>query len=110
MFIKWLTASEQNMRFISSTGYLPVTRQGSFETDMDAHIASVEDARIKRCSWPSLRCTGNTAFFTPPNFAAFDDIGKSMKNASRPSWRHGGKLYLDGRDTGRETALAEMRK
>lgn len=109
VFIKWLTASEQNMRFISSTGYLPVTRQ-AFETDMDAHIASVEDARIKKMLVAVTSMYREYRFFTPPNFAAFDDIGKEYEKRFKTLLASRREAYLDGGDTGTETALAEIRK
>ena len=109
VFIKWLTASEQNMRFISSTGYLPVTRQ-AFETDMDAHIASVEDARIKKMLVAVTSMYREYRFFTPPNFATFDDIGKEYEKRFKTLLASRREAYLDGGDTGTETALAEIRK
>ena len=109
VFIKWLTASEQNMRFISSTGYLPVTRQ-AFETDMDAHIASVEDVRIKKMLVAVTSMYREYRFFTPPNFAAFDDIGKEYEKRFKTLLASRREAYLDGGDTGTETALAEIRK
>ena len=90
-------------------GYLPVTRQ-AFETDMDAHIASVEDARIKKMLVAVTSMYREYRFFTPPNFAAFDDIGKEYEKRFKTLLASRREAYLDGGDTGTETALAEIRK
>ena len=72
-FIKWLTAPEQNMEFISQTGYLPVTRE-AFETQLLPHLESVEDLRIKKMLTSVLSMYEEYQFFTAPNFAEFDSI------------------------------------
>ncbi len=71
-FIKWLTAPEQNMQFISKTGYLPVTKQ-AFEVDMREHLADLEDARIRKMLTAVLDMYEDYRFFTAPNFPSLDE-------------------------------------
>ncbi len=71
-FIKWLTAPEQNMQFISRTGYLPVTRQ-AFEVDMTEHLEELEDERIKKMLTAVLDMYEDYQFFTAPNFPSLDE-------------------------------------
>lgn len=78
VFIKWLTASEQNMFFISKTGYLPVTRQ-AFEEDMETHLASLEDIRIQKMLTAVLAMYEEYEFFTAPNYSNFDAISKEYE-------------------------------
>lgn len=109
VFVKWLTASEQNMKFIASTGYLPVTKQ-AFEQDMEMHIQSVEDARIQKMLTTVTSMYDNYAFFTAPNFAEFDTISKNYEKNYKnilTSWR---ELYLNGEKASCDAALAEIKK
>ncbi|QNL43532.1 extracellular solute-binding protein [Oscillibacter hominis] len=78
VFLKWLTASEQNMLFISSTGYLPVTKQ-AFEQDMAGHMESLDDARIRKMLTAVLSMYENYDLFTAPSFSTFDAISKSYE-------------------------------
>ncbi len=71
-FIKWLTAPEQNMQFISKTGYLPVTKQ-AFEKDMVDHLEELEDARIKKMLTAVLDMYDHFQFFTAPNYPTLDE-------------------------------------
>ena len=71
VFIKWLTASEQNMSFVANTGYLPVTKQ-AFEQDLGAHMDTVEDPRVKNMLTSVLSMYEDYTFFTAPTYASFD--------------------------------------
>ncbi len=71
-FIKWLTASEQNMRFVGETGYLPVTKL-AFEIDLLPHLELLEDLRIKKMLTSVLSMYEEYEFFSAPTYAAFDD-------------------------------------
>jgi len=77
-FIKWLSAPEQNMEFISQTGYLPVTRQ-AFEVDLQTHLETVEDERIQKMLTAVLSMYEEYRFFTAPNFADFDAISSQYE-------------------------------
>lgn len=77
-FLRWFTEPEQNMRFISSTGYLPVT-QDAFENRMDAEISQVNDYRIKKMLVAVTEMYQNYDFFVAPTFEAFDSIGSAYE-------------------------------
>ena len=77
-FLKWLTEPKQNMRFIASTGYLPVTKQ-AFEKDLKSHMETVEDLRIKKMLSAVSDMYENYSFFTPPIFPEFDGISKTYE-------------------------------
>src|SRR5690606_8656010 len=47
LFLKWFTSPEQNMRFVSSTGYLPITHQ-AFTDYMEKGMAENTDINIKK--------------------------------------------------------------
>lgn len=100
VFLRWFTAPEQNMRFIASTGYLPVT-QDAFENRMGPEIEQVEDARIKKMLVAVTEMYENYDFFVAPTFEAFDALGgayekdfKAFLAQQREAWlkTEGGSL------------------
>lgn len=104
VFIKWLTASEQNMEFISSTGYLPVTKK-SFEQDMTSHLESLKDLRIKKMLSAVLDMYKNYSFFTAPAFSQFDEISKNYDKNFKSIINEQRKLYLEGNGNSVDIAL-----
>ncbi len=77
-FIKWLTAAEQNMKFVDETGYLPVTKQ-AFEQDMETHLATVEDPRVKKMLTSVMDMYDEYAFFTAPTYSNFDSDSSAFE-------------------------------
>ena len=78
VFLKWFTEPGQNMRFISSTGYLPVTKK-AFENEMGAEIEKTEDGRIKMMLETSLKMYDNYQFYTAPVFDGVDQISATFE-------------------------------
>ena len=109
VFIKWLTASEQNMRFVSKTGYLPVTKQ-AFEIDMVKNFETIEDARIKEMLTAVLSMYNNYELFCAPNFRDFDATSKGYEDDFRSLMSAQRKKYLEGSDVNMQNALVEMIK
>ena len=58
LFLKWFTSPEQNMRFVSSTGYLPVTDQ-AFTNYMEHEISENSNPNIR-----NLLRTATTVSYT----------------------------------------------
>ncbi len=107
VFLKWLTAPEQNMRFISKTGYLPVTRQ-AFEQDMDAYLGTVEDVRIQKMLTAVLSMYDEYAFFTAPNLSDFDAVSKSYEKKFKSLLTEQHAAYEQGNSLSAQDALAQM--
>lgn len=78
VFLKWFTRADQNMRFVSSTGYLPVTRE-AFENRMRNEIDLVTDGRIKKMLIAATEMYRDYEFFTAPSFTSFDADGKAFQ-------------------------------
>jgi len=74
-FLKWFTAPEQNLRFISETGYLPVTRE-AFETRIEENIDKVGNKNIKKLLKTAVDMYKEYDFYTPPAFDEFDALEK----------------------------------
>ena len=46
-FLKWFTAPDQNIKFISETGYLPVTKE-AFDIKINENINIIETDNIRK--------------------------------------------------------------
>lgn len=108
-FIKWLTASEQNMRFIDKTGYLPVTKQ-AFETDLTPRLETVEDARIKKMLTAVLSMYDEYEFFTAPTFSEFDALSSGYAEDYYNLMQKYRTTYQNGETVSAADALAELQK
>ena len=110
-FIKWFTASEQNMKFIEKTGYLPVTKQ-AFEEDMTGHLETLEDARIKKMLTAVLSMYEEYEFFTAPNYISFDDDSSRYEDQFKLllSQQHAAYTEDAGSAMSAAEALAEFKK
>jgi len=95
VFIKWLTASQQNMSFVDNTGYLPVTKQ-AFENDLATHMETVEDPRIKEMLTSVLSMYKDYSFFTAPTYAAFDSDSDGYEKAFKKLLSDNRTEYLAG--------------
>lgn len=100
-FLKWFTAPEQNMKFISETGYLPVTKR-AFETKIEENINRVENVNIKKLLKTAVTMYNEYDFYIPPVFEKFDSLEKTyserIKQASLNA-RTDYLLLLDTKDT-----------
>ena len=97
VFLKWLTASEQNMSFVANTGYLPVTKQ-AFEQDLGTHMDTVEDPRIKKMLTSVLAMYEDYTFFTAPTYASFDSDSDAFEERFKEVLTEHRGRYLEGVD------------
>ncbi|HBD85936.1 MAG TPA: ABC transporter substrate-binding protein, partial [Clostridiales bacterium] len=78
LFLKWFTAPEQNMRFVASTGYLPVTGQ-AFTNHMEREIAENINSNIQKLLRTATVVHGEYDFYIPPVFDRFNIVGSDFK-------------------------------
>lgn len=78
VFLKWFTDAKQNIRFISSTGYLPVTKY-AFENELPKLMGSLEDEKIKMMLTAVISMYEQYDFFVAPVFDTFDDLSKNYE-------------------------------
>ena len=97
VFIKWLTAPEQNMSFVANTGYLPVTRQ-AFENELSTHMDTVEDPRIRKMLTSVLAMYEDYSFFTAPTYANFDSDSDAFEENFKDLLVEHRDRYLEGID------------
>ena len=79
VFLKWFTDSVQNMRFVSSTGYLPVTKE-AFTNELPKSIEQMTDVKIKKMLETELDMYHNYKFFTAPVFDSYDSLSKRFES------------------------------
>jgi len=108
VFIKWLTASRQNMSFVANTGYLPVTKQ-AFEDDLGEHMDTVEDPRIKKMLTSVLSMYEDYSFFTAPTYADFDSDSDDYEDDFKDLLSDLRTGYLAGKPVSAADALKEFR-
>lgn len=108
-FIKWLTASEQNMKFVNETGYLPVTKQ-AFEEDMDELLDTMENANVKKMLTSVLSMYDEYTFFTAPNYPKFNDDSSGFESKFKELLQEDYKKFLAGEAISAGDTLTELRK
>lgn len=78
LFIKWFTQPEQNMRFVSSTGYLPVTKT-AFANNMKREIDTMNVPNLKKLLETATRMYQEYTFLIPPNYVELDRLNKEYE-------------------------------
>ena len=73
IFLKWFTSPENNLRFVSSTGYLPVTKD-AFGDIMTKEIKTVQDKNIQALLRTSMEMQADYDFYIPPLFEGIDTL------------------------------------
>ncbi|MCL2147031.1 MAG: extracellular solute-binding protein [Synergistaceae bacterium] len=75
VFLKWLTNSAQNLRFVINTGYLPVTNE-AFSDLMSGKYTGRQDANIQKMLSTAVAMHQDYKFYIPPVFDGFDELQK----------------------------------
>ncbi|HOL17874.1 MAG TPA: extracellular solute-binding protein, partial [Bacillota bacterium] len=93
IFLKWFTSPENNLHFVSQTGYLPVTVE-AFGEIMAQEIANIPDANIKKLLATCRLMQEEYQFCTAPLFdgvdqwqAQYENRFKEIAAASREAYR-----------------------
>jgi multiple sugar transport system substrate-binding protein len=79
IFLKWFTSPENNLRFVSSTGYLPVTEE-AYGDIMLKEIDSVSDANIQKLLKVSRQMQMDYEFYISPLFDGVDELQSSYES------------------------------
>ncbi len=85
VFLKWLTSKEQNLEFIRSTGYLPVTKS-AFTEGLEEQI-KVEDPRIAKMLETVMRMRSEYTFYAPEVFDGYEELTKTFQTAFREAMK-----------------------
>lgn len=94
VFLKWFTSPENNLKFVSSTGYLPVT-EVAFGEIMSKEIANVPDENIKRVLQAGRIMQQEYEFYIPPLFDGIDDLQQEYESQLRDVTANSRASYLN---------------
>lgn len=91
LFLKWFTQPEQNMRFVSSTGYLPVTKE-AFENNIKQEITTAKNHNLKKLLEAAAHMYREYTFLVPPNYEQLDRLSKEYETKVK-------QIMLKGRES-----------
>lgn len=78
IFLKWFTEPEKNLKFVSSTGYLPVTNE-AFERVMNDN-GIIKDDKIRKLINTVREMQEQYTFYIPPTFDKFEKLQNNYEN------------------------------
>ena len=94
IFLKWFTNPENNLRFVSSTGYLPVTVE-AFGDIMTKEIDSIPDRNVQSLLRTSIQMQADYDFYIPPLFDGIDVLQDNYNMEIKSSAAHSRDLYQE---------------
>ncbi|MDD4171459.1 MAG: extracellular solute-binding protein [Syntrophomonas sp.] len=106
IFLKWFTSPENNLRFVSSTGYLPVTEE-AFGEIMSQKIKDISDERIKKLLETSRIMQKEYEFYIPPLFDGIDELQKQYEGQLKEIATQSRISYIDSLKSGDSAAAYE---
>jgi len=110
IFLKWFTNPENNLRFVSSTGYLPVTVE-AFGDIMTKEIDLIPDRNIQSLLRTSIQMQADYDFYIPPLFDGIDVLQDNYNGEIKSSASHSRALYQELlKNTDKDTAFREAVK
>lgn len=94
VFLKWFTRPDNNLRFVSSTGYLPVTEE-AFGEIMSQEIERVSYDNIKKLLHTARIMQKEYEFCTPPLFEGIDEVQDTYERCFRQTATASRQTYLN---------------
>ncbi len=82
IFLKWFTSPENNLRFVASTGYLPVTKD-AFGDIMLEEIKNITDENIKKLLQVTREMQMEYDFCISPLFDGVDELQNSYETSMK---------------------------
>jgi len=92
IFLKWFTSPKNNLRFVASTGYLPVTEE-AFGEVMFKEIDSIENKNIKNLLTTAVEMQSNYDFYIPPLYEGIDVLQKEYETKLKQTAAQSRKSY-----------------
>lgn len=94
IFLKWFTSPENNLRFVSCTGYLPVT-EAAFGEIMSREIENISDDNIKKLLQTSMIMQNEYEFYIPPLFDGIDELQAQYEGQLKEIAARSRNSYID---------------
>lgn len=82
VFLKWLTAPEQNVKLVTRLGYMPVTQE-AFDTYLPQAIEELEDPKYRELYRAFLQTQEEYTFYTAPQREDYLSIETSFEDEVR---------------------------
>ena len=98
LVLKGFTAPEQNMKFVSSTGYLPVTKD-AFENSVEAEIAANDNPNIQKLLRTAVKVYEEYNFYIPPVFDRFNALSGGYEEERLSALSGARSRYLELAET-----------
>lgn len=92
-FIKWITKAENNVRFVTKAGYMPVTQEG-FE-QLPAEVEKMDPGKYKSLYEAFLQTQKDYDFYTPPQFSGYLDLETNTESKARNLLKEAREEYLE---------------
>ena len=93
LFLKWLTAPEQNLRFTANAGYLPVEKDAFSEIVSNPDIAS--DPQIRKMLTTAAGMQSEYSFFIPSVLSSYNEISTSYSEQIYATAKRDRARYLE---------------
>lgn len=106
VFLKWFTSPENNLRFVSSTGYLPVTKEAYGEI-MSQEIEQAADNNMKKLLQTCQLMQREYEFFIPPLFEGIDQLQDQYESQLRETASSSRQSYLNSMASGDSVSAYE---
>jgi len=106
-FLKWFTAPKQNMKFVASTGYLPVTNE-AFESTIEQEINNYENENIKKLLKTAIKVYKEYDFYITPVFKEYNFISKDYEETFQNLANERRNKYLELLNTMDENSAYEQ--
>ena len=97
VFLKWLTAPEQNVELVTRLGYMPVTQE-AFDTYLTGAIEKLEDPKYRELYRAFLQTQEEYTFYTAPQREDYLSIETSFEDQVRLLLSAAAKNYQAGDD------------
>ncbi|MGI6224922.1 MAG: extracellular solute-binding protein [Peptococcales bacterium] len=109
IFLRWFTEPQQNLHFVSSTGYLPVTKE-AFGEMMTKEIINISDKNIKKLLNTVIEMQKEYDFYISPSFDGFDKFENEYESNLKKLAAESRKKYLNLLNVmDEDTAIKEIR-
>jgi multiple sugar transport system substrate-binding protein len=108
-FLKWLTAPERNVSFVTSAGYMPVTQEG-FDKYLPAAIDKLTDEKYKELYRAFQKTQASYTFYTAPQLSTYLALETAFESSVRQELSTARNEYLSGTTAGKvsEEKLKQM--
>ncbi len=105
-FLKWLTAPQHNVDFVTKAGYMPVTEE-AFTDYLPQTIEHLESSKYSSLYEAFLKTQSEYQFYEPPQLTTYLELETNFEENIRAQLEFGKKEFLDAADAD-ENLLQEI--